>query len=90
MLELVGAEYVEGHTIRICFNSGECGIVDLKDALWGLVFEAMKDLDVFKRFRVSDVLHTVCWENNADLSPEFLCDKMVKQVVARGPAGARS
>ncbi|GAB4343468.1 MAG: DUF2442 domain-containing protein [Candidatus Abyssubacteria bacterium] len=90
MLEVTNAEYVEGYTIRVCFNTGECGTVDLKDALWGPVFEPLKDIDLFKRFEVSDVLHTVRWENNADLAPEFLRDKMIEQAAARGRAGTRS
>lgn len=90
MLELVSAEYVNEYRIRVCFNNGECGIVDLKDALWGAVFEPLKDLELFKRFKVSDILHTIHWENDADLAPEFLHDKMVEQAAAAGPAPARS
>lgn len=79
MLEITSAEYVEGYKIRVSFNTGQTGVVDLNDALWGPVFEPLKDPTVFKRFKVSDVLHTVCWENDADFAPEFLRDKMVEQ-----------
>ena len=79
MIEVTSAEYVEGYKIQVSFNTGQSGIVDLKDALWGPVFEAVKDLSVFKRFKVSETLHTICWENDADFAPEFLLDKMVEQ-----------
>ena len=79
MLEVTKAEYIERYKIRVSFNTGETGTVDLKDALWGPVFEPLKDPSVFRRFSVSDVLHTVCWENGADFAPEFLYDKMVEQ-----------
>ena len=79
MLEVTKAEYLEGYKIRVSFNTGETGTVDLKDALWGPVFEPLKDPNCFRRFSVSDVLHTVCWENGADFAPEFLYDKMVEQ-----------
>lgn len=42
MLEVVNAEYVGGYTIRVSFNDGESGEVDLADALWGPVFEPLK------------------------------------------------
>ncbi len=77
MLEVVRAEYVADYRVRVRFNTGEEGIVDLRDALWGPVFEPLKDLAEFRRFRVSDVLHTIAWENGADPAPEFLRDRLL-------------
>jgi len=79
MLEVTSAEHIEGYKIRVSFNTGQSGIVDLKDSLWGPVFEPIKDLDVFKRFKVSETLHTICWENDTDFAPEFLLEKMIEQ-----------
>jgi len=89
MLEVTSAEHVEGYKIRLRFNNGEAGIVDLDDCLWGPMFEPLKNLSVFKRFTVSEVLHTVCWENDADFAPEFLYDKMVEQSRAADAAAPR-
>ena len=82
MLEVTSAEYVEGYKVQVTFNTGENGVVDLQDALWGPVFEPLKAPAVFKRVSVSEVLHTVCWPNGADFAPEFLYDKMVEQTRA--------
>ena len=79
MLEVTTAEYLGGHRIRIAFNNGEEGTVDLADALWGAMFEALKDPAAFRRFELSPVLHTLCWENDADLAPGYLYEKMVEQ-----------
>ena len=79
MLEVTAAQYVDQFRIRIRFNNGDEGVVDLADALWGPMFEPLKDPAIFRRFEVSDALHTVCWENNADLAPEYLHQKMVEQ-----------
>jgi len=79
MLYVTSARYLRGYKIRIAFSNGEAGVVDLDDALWGPVFEPLKDLRAFKRFRVSDVLHTISWDNGADFAPEFLYDKMLEQ-----------
>lgn len=89
MLYVTSAEYVEGYQIRISFSNGESGVVDLETALWGPVFEPLKDLRVFRRFKVSDVLHTVCWDNGADFAPEFVRDKMVEQARAMDAAAPR-
>jgi hypothetical protein len=53
------------------------------------MFEPLRELSVFKRFVVSEVLHTVCWENEADLAPEFLYDKMAEQSRAARAAAPR-
>ena len=69
MLEVTAAEYVDGHRIRIAFNNGKQGTVDLRDSLWGPLFEPLKDLSAFQKFEVSPVVHTIRWENDADLAP---------------------
>ena len=77
MLEVTTAQYQEGYKIRVEFNDGASGVVDLSDALWGPMFEPLKDIEQFKRFVVSTVFHTLVWENDADLAPEYLHQKMV-------------
>ena len=79
-LEVTAAEHVQGCRLRVQFNNGESGVVDLSEALWGPVFEPLRDLAAFKkRFSVSEVFHTVCWQNGADLAPECLREKMLEQ-----------
>ena len=79
MLEVTAAECLGGHRLRIGFSNGDAGTVDLTDALWGPMFEPLKDPATFQRFELSSVLHTIRWENNADLAPEYLYTKMVEQ-----------
>ncbi len=79
MLEVTAAECLGGHRLRIGFSNGDAGTVDLTGALWGPMFEPLKDPATFQRFELSPVLHTIRWENNADLAPEYLYAKMVEQ-----------
>ncbi len=76
MVEVTHAEYVDGYKIRLRFSNGTEGIADLSDALWGPVFEPLKDVERFKRFRLSEVLHTIQWDNDADLAPEYLLERI--------------
>ena len=78
MLEVTTAQYVGGYRIRVRFNNGQEGIVDLTEVLWGPMFEPLRDIAAFRRFQISDVLHTICWENDADLAPEFLLQRIVE------------
>ena len=69
---VIEARYVGKYMIWLKFNDGVEGEVDLKDELWGPVFEPLKDQEEFKKFRVHPDLHTIVWENEADFAPEFL------------------
>jgi hypothetical protein len=89
MLYVTSAEYLEGYKIRIGFSNGESGVVDMEAALWGPVFEPLRDQRAFRRFKLSEVLHTVCWDNDADFAPEFLYDRMVEQAQAADAAAPR-
>lgn len=84
MLTVIGATNIEGYKIFVKFNNGESGVVDLAEVLWGPVFEPLRDVEMFRRFEVSDILHTIQWENDADLAPEYLYEKMMEQASLRG------
>lgn len=72
---LEDATYVRDYTIRVRFTDGVEGDVDLKDELWGEVFEPLRKLDTFRAFRVDEELNTIAWPTGADFAPEFLHDR---------------
>ncbi|MHB1034634.1 MAG: DUF2442 domain-containing protein [Pirellulales bacterium] len=76
ILHVSEAEYLHDYVIWLRFNDSAEGTVDLQDELSGEVFEPLKDLRNFRRFRVDAELGTIIWENGADLAPEFLHEKM--------------
>ncbi len=76
ILHIKEAKYLHDYLIWLRFNDGAEGEVNLKDELYGEVFEPLMDLAMFKAFRVDPVLETIVWDNGADLAPEFLYDKM--------------
>jgi len=73
---LVDAKYVRDFVVWIRFSDGAAGEVDLLPELSGPVFEPLRDVAAFKRFQLHPELHTLVWENGADLAPEFLHDKV--------------
>lgn len=76
ILHVKEAKYLHDYVIWLRFNDGTIGEVDLRDELYGEVFEPLKDMGKFKSFRVDPDLETIVWENGADMSPEFLYEKM--------------
>lgn len=76
MLEVTNAQYKNDFKIWVEFNDGTAGIADLYNDLWGKLFEPLKDINLFKKFKVSEIMNTIEWENGADLAPEFLYEKI--------------
>lgn len=76
ILHVKEAKYLNDYVLWLKFNDGAEGVVDLKDELYGEVFEPLKDIERFKSFKVDPDLETIVWDNGADLAPEFLYDKM--------------
>jgi hypothetical protein len=70
LIKLVDAKYIADYKIQVRFNNGEQKIIDLKDQLWGEVFEPLKNKDFFKKFSLNPF--TIEWPNGADFAPEFL------------------
>jgi hypothetical protein len=73
---VVEARYISGYILWLEFGDGSKGEVDLRDELWGPIFEPLRDPAYFSRVTVHPDLHTVVWENGADFSPEFLHDQL--------------
>ena len=76
------ASYLKDYELRIKFSNGVVKDVDLREELYGEVFEPLQDFEMFKQAKVSDETGTVEWPNGADFAPEFLYEigKEAKQV----------
>ena len=73
---LKDVKYVEDHKVWLAFEDGRQGEVDLKDELWGEVFEPLKSRETFRKVRLDPELNTICWDTGADFAPEFLYAKL--------------
>jgi hypothetical protein len=73
MLSIIKAKYIEEYKIRLEFNDGRIGEVDLKETVTGdhrPIFNQLKDLGIFKKFKVE--YDTLTWPNELDIAPEYL------------------
>ena len=64
------ARAIGARSIELQFGDGFVGCLDLTPALWGTVFEPLKDPDYFCQFRLED--DTIRWPNDADFCPDVL------------------
>lgn len=77
ILHVVEAVYERDYVIRLKFNDGAEGFVDLADELYGEMFEPLSDVRRFKSFKLDPELNTIVWDNGADLAPEFLRERLL-------------
>ena len=70
--KLTSARYIEGFRLHLVFSDGLEGIVDMAPELTGGIFEALRDANYFRAFRMQQQFGTIEWDNGADFSPEFL------------------
>ena len=79
LIKVIDAKYLMDYSVQLTFNTSEIKIVDLKDQLWGEIFEPLKNKDLFRNFKLNDF--TIEWPNGADFSPEFLYETGKSQAV---------
>jgi len=72
LLWITNAEYISEYKLLLTFNNIVIKTVDLKDCLYGEIFEPLKDIEKFKQFKISN--WTVEWSNGADFAPEYLLE----------------
>ena len=70
------ARYIRDYTIHVRFADGTEGDVDLREELYGEIFEPLRDPALFRQFSVHPEFHTLTWPNGADIAPEFLYEKV--------------
>ena len=70
MLHVTSAEHLGGHRLRLRFNDGTIGDVDLAGRLTGPIFEPLNEVSYFANFDTSGP--TIEWPNGADFAPEYL------------------
>lgn len=81
-LHVMRVTYMHDYELRLEFSDGVVKDVNLKDELYGEVFEPLKDIELFKQVHVNRDTNTIEWPNGADFAPEFLYEvgKEVKRV----------
>ena len=71
-IHIAKAKYLKDYEVEVLFSNGSQGVADLRDALSGPMFDALKDKEMFSCFWVDDELQTIVWPNGADLAPEYV------------------
>ncbi|HVS43061.1 MAG TPA: DUF2442 domain-containing protein, partial [Candidatus Dormibacteraeota bacterium] len=72
LYDVIDVQVVGHHRLRLTFEDGTVGEVDLSQQEWRGVFEPLADPAYFAQVRVDAEAGTVVWPNGADMAPEPL------------------
>lgn len=70
---------MENYQLRIVFDNGEEGILDMKPYLDFGVFKRLREMSAFRRVRVS--FDTLEWDVGVDLDPEFVYQQSQRDAI---------
>lgn len=69
-IRVIEANYIEDYKIEFTFSDNTIRLIDLRNEIYGEVFEPLREIKTFKKFKLNHF--TIEWENGADFAPEFL------------------
>jgi hypothetical protein len=72
LVHVTAVEVVGDHCLRLTFEDGAEGEVDLSNWNWRGVFDLLADPDYFRQVKLDEELGTIVWPNGADMAPETL------------------
>lgn len=85
---LVKASYVKEFKVFLEFNTGESGIVDLKDIIFKYKkAESLQNHDTFSKFYL-DSWPTLAWNCGFDIAPEALYIMLIRKLERESEAAS--
>ena len=78
MPNIIDVEYLGGHKLRLVFDDGKEGDVDLSPAIERIPpYRELRDPDRFIQFGL--VGGTLVWSDELDMAPDWLYEEMLRQ-----------
>ena len=71
-LHVTAVRSVSAFESHLEFSDGVVKRVDLRNELYGEVFEPLRNPEYFKRVALNSETGTIEWPNGADFAPEYL------------------
>jgi hypothetical protein len=88
---LIEATPLDDYEVHLRFADGLAADVDLSYLVGsGPVFEPLRDIDYFRKLRVTEYHDTIEWPNEADIAPEALYDHVQRADYERRRAAPAS
>ena len=81
MHKIIAFEILQEYKIKICFNDGVEGKVDLSDLVGKGVFILWNDAKEFAKVSINPETHTLTWPGGIDICPDTLYEDIISAKV---------
>ena len=88
---ITSVEVLDGYRLRLAFDDGVVGTVDLESRIVGRggVFASLEDPSFFRRVAVHPELGTIFWPNDVDFCPDVLRHWTTGEPLPEDPTATR-
>lgn len=77
ILRIVAAEAVVPGVLKLTWNDGHEGVVDLRGAIAdGPIFESIRNPEEFRKVRIESYGHYIYWGEEDNTQVDFGCDRL--------------
>jgi hypothetical protein len=78
IIDVTEVTILEDYNLLLHFNDGNSGEVNIKELVpFEGIFKPLQDYKYFSKVYVNHDIGTICWENGADIAPDFLYQKAI-------------
>ena len=79
-VDVTKVKVIADYRLHLTFNNGVSGEIDISKLVpFDGIFAPLKDKNYFSQVKVNSDIGTICWENGADLAPEWLYEHIQKK-----------
>lgn len=89
MPRVIKVDPLPEYRLRVEFDDGVAGTIDLSGELDGEVFQRLRDEAAFRQVMV-DEYGAVCWPNGPDLAPDAMHSELAGRPPSRKKPGLRA
>ena len=82
-IHVTKVEYLSDYKLRLKFEHGVEGVIDLQPELYGEIFEPLLNKSLFQQVYLTS--RTIEWPNGADFAPEFLLSLVESEPAVNAP-----
>jgi hypothetical protein len=71
-IKISAVEVLEDYSLRLYFHNGTIKEIDLEPVLSGVLYDPLRNRELFRQVAVDDEAGTIKWPNGADFDPQLL------------------